>query len=930
MAFTATDVNGWLSTIAGLSGSDAAPVPEPFLGQYVNDLNTPPPPATPTSTPAQIQANLENFPFNASPPPTNIVQDTFYRTEVADFVLREFQLAWGVVPTSGSATSQYDAWVARVIANPSLMSNGGMSQALAGTSQFMVEIGATSPTQAATRGMINQLCANAGVAVGPGALANVGLPIWEVLQNFAESSLVSHSLAAPIANFQNLLLAGGAAPSGNILTLSGTPGASLTLTTGVDTPTSGFAGHGATATQAGAVFSAPAGSNPIGLSNTLNAGDDLEATGAAAGTAALNYTAVAPANGLGNPALAVGVTMNGVNAASVTNLSGVLAGFSGTITGLTTATLAAGSGFAVQLGAGANGLNTALTTVNINASEAFTAFMTPAALAAAPSGTINLSGVNTAVALEVTGGATTGYGSLTINSNGTSANNLVVDVGTATNTATITVAGAEFLTLTGGAFNIDNLHTFTGNSATTPPGPDTGGVTVTFGNADGLGHVAATGGSGVNTFIFGETAVGTPGFTSTSSVDGGTGTSNTLEIVSSTGAILLAGVGPNITGVATIEHTGGQIGPLSADLALMGSATTFDLAGAYGGFPITVNDITNAQTVEYSATSSPTVLTLVHAAPVVSTDVIQFEMNSSLTTPLTLAQLVVAPGLSAVDIDSTGSASANIIDNVSTIGDNITVTGGTPLQLGDHSGFAHAYGVGNGTINATGTLATGGVSVDLAPTAGAVQTFVAGLGTNVANLFSAVAGAAGGGVIDFSHGGTDTVVFHDTQGSGFAIDATGNANYNQVLGFTTANDSINISQSNPGIVTVNTDGTAITPLPSAGSAFSYSTGTSPSAAGFHNNFIDITTPITSTAAETAQSAFHDAIGTAATNGITVATAGLNYLVSFYDNTTGDAVLAVATPATTLISNASPITVVGLIHESAADYGHIASNLHFVA
>ena len=186
MAFTATEVNGWLSTIAGLSGSDAAPVPEPFLTTYVTDLNTPAPPATPTSTPAQIQANLENFPFNASPPPTNVVQDTFYRTEVADFVLREFQLAWGVVPTSGSATSQYDAWVARVIANPSLMSNGGMSQALAGTTQFMVAIGATSPTQLATIGMINQLAANAGVAVGPGAMANVGLPIWQVLQNFAE------------------------------------------------------------------------------------------------------------------------------------------------------------------------------------------------------------------------------------------------------------------------------------------------------------------------------------------------------------------------------------------------------------------------------------------------------------------------------------------------------------------------------------------------------------------------------------------------------------------------------------------------------------------------------------------------------------------------------------------------------------------------
>ena len=231
MAFTPTDVNGWLFTIAGLDAANgnAQPVPEPFLNEYVNELNPVPPATTPAATPAVIQANLENFPVNANPPPANIITDTFFRTTVADFVLREFQLAWGVVPTSGAAASQYDAWVARVIDNPANMTAGGMSQALAGTTNFMIAIGATSPDQPATIGMINALAANAGVAVGAGALANVGLPIWQVLQNFATSTLVSNALAEPIANFQNLLLA-GATPAGNILTLPGTPGASLTLT----------------------------------------------------------------------------------------------------------------------------------------------------------------------------------------------------------------------------------------------------------------------------------------------------------------------------------------------------------------------------------------------------------------------------------------------------------------------------------------------------------------------------------------------------------------------------------------------------------------------------------------------------------------------------------------------------------------------------
>ena len=150
--------------------------------------------------------------------------------------------------------------------------------------------------------------------------------------------------------------------------------------------------------------------------------------------------------------------------------------------------------------------------------------------------------MNTDVELFVDTGAT-GYASLVVNSAGpggtTTSNVLDLDIGAATNTATIAVTGAEALILSGSALNIDNLHTLTGAGTT----PDTGGMTVTFTNDDGLGHVAATGGSGVNTFTFLETGTDTASFTSTSSVDGGTGTSNTLGIEAGNGAILLAGVG---------------------------------------------------------------------------------------------------------------------------------------------------------------------------------------------------------------------------------------------------------------------------------------------------------------------------------------------------------------------------------------------------
>jgi hypothetical protein len=940
MTFTPTTVNNWFFTIDGLSAANGndQPVPQPFLGQYVTELNPVPPATTPVATPAEIQANLENFPFNpGTPPPTNLVTDTFYRTTVADFVLREFQLAWGMVPTSGAATSQYDAWVARVIDNPANMTAGGMSMALAGTPNFTLAIGAVSATQPATIGMINALAANAGVAVGAGAQALVGLPVWQVLQTFATSTLVTNAMAAPIANFQNLLLAGGTAPAGNLLTLPGSPGANLTLTTGVDTPTTGFSGgHGAQATTAGAVFLAAAGSNIIGLSNTLNAGDNLVATGAALGNSTLNYTAVAPAAALGNPADAVGVTMTGVNAAIITNLAGVAAGFSGTITGLTSATVGAGSTALVHLGTPGNGLNTALTNVTINASAGFTADQTAAALAAAPTATVTLNGPVTTTVTLGSGGSTTGYSAMTVDSTGpggTTANTLGLETPTATNTATLTVTGAEFLNLHGSVLNIDNLHTFTGaGAATPPPAADTGGFDVVFNETAAGGHVAATGGSGVNTFEFGLAPGGTPSFTSASTVNGGTGATNTLIIDANTGPILLAGVGAGITNIATVENqTVGATAALSADLAQLGSATTFNLIGAYGGNPVTVTDITDAMTVGYSG-SALSDLTLTHLAPVVATDVINFEMNAAAPeAALTLTRLTVAAGLSAVNIDSTGAATDNVISNAAHIADSITVTGGTLLTLGD---AANPYSHLGGTINALGVGATGGVTAFLDPTAGSAtaMTFVAGPAgsTNVANIVS-----FGGSVIDFSHGGTDTVVFNAANPTAaHPINDTAGHNYNNVLGFgsTAAVDSINISLAGIGPLN-HTNGGAVT----AGEAinvFPFTTGTDVPANTVAHNFIEITPPVTSSAGESVLTAFAAAIGTSAANGIQVSAAGLNVLVSFYDTTTSEAVLVKATShlvgAIDVINNASPIDVVGLIHESTTAYANLAANTHFVA
>ena len=107
------------------------------------------------------------------------------------------------------------------------------------------------------------------------------------------------------------------------------------------------------------MFTAPPGQNVLGPSNTLQVGDSLTDTGT---NGTLNYTAVESL--LGNPALAAGVTMNGIVNANILNTSFGVAGFSGNVTGLTNVSVLAGSVGSVLLGLPGAGLNTALETIS--------------------------------------------------------------------------------------------------------------------------------------------------------------------------------------------------------------------------------------------------------------------------------------------------------------------------------------------------------------------------------------------------------------------------------------------------------------------------------------------------------------------------------------------------------------------------------------
>ena len=783
MAYTTATVNTWFQTIDGLP-STTVPITPSIADAYVVALNTG------ISTPAEVQAGLENYPFNPSPPPTNFPTSMFGRTTVADFVLREFQAAWGVVPTSG-AGSEYSNWEAAVLANPSL-TLGGMSESLAGTTAFMDFYGVDSATEPATVAFVTQMMEQLlGIPPGPGALAaNVGLPVWQVLQNFVTNPTVIARMDAPIANFQNLLLA-GETPTGSIFALPGTGGTTFTLTSGVDSPTTGFlSGNGATATAAGSEFIAnPVSNGILGVTNSLQAGDNLQAVGAAAGASTLTDNVI---NSFINGPLAVAVTMNGVSTLNILNSATATAGFSGNITGLTTVE-AATNGFPITLGSGALGLNTALSDITLNTNftdgSGFTAWMTPAAITAAiaagtDTATVDLTGVAATVHLNVTGTSTIGYESLTVDSGGSGPNDLILDIHNATNTATITATGAEFLTISGSALNIANLHTFDGTAAA-------GGFEVFF---NGFGPVAATGDAAStanDTFVFTTGAGDAGNFSgSGSTVTGGGGADNTLVIQADNGTILAAGDNPGITDIATIVHetvaAGGANGALTADLTGLNPATVFDLAGAYDTQTISVTDIDNAQTVEFSGSGGH--LTLAAPTPLG----LDAQINLQLSGDSDLTQLTVALGLDSLNVH--GLDGGGTIANVSTVHDSVNIDGDSFVAFG--TSFAGGFTFVNPTEFLGGVIDahtdTGGVSTFLPQVWGAngaantlpandgwVQTFIGGTGGNSVNVDQ-----FGGDLINFS-AGPGTAEFNvGNYNSGHLLSNPPQFQYNQVGGFT--------------------------------------------------------------------------------------------------------------------------------------------------
>jgi hypothetical protein len=647
-----------------------------------------------------------------------------------------------------------------------------------------------------------------------------------------------------------------------------------------------------------------------------------------------------------NDPFALSVTMNNVGTANILNNADDddPAGFAGDITGLTTVNIEAGSNpFGdVQLGLVGLGLDTALQTININAgiftpgtvangfggdagsdlnvwieSSAFAGGEALALTLGADSNGPGTGGIGATVDLNVTGGANF-YNVVNVTSQGPDANHLDLD----TNADTITdvvVDGAGDLEICGDALNQDTLTLF--DSTASVAGQS---ITAFFGGPN-PGDVTANGGAGDENFTFltFDDATGPTTFTATDAVDGGGG-DNKLTLQAFEGALLGAGVGPNIVNIDTIVHTtfvndcfddcnyGFTDDVITVDMANSGSANILELQGDYNDLVdgVTVTNLVNADTVIYSGINLFD-LNLAASGPLgdvnltMAQDECVQEFFPGETTHLLFDVNLVSGG--SLNINSLGVADLNQIIDLDDVDADMLITGTVDLSLGSK---AAPYDFDGGVVDASAfegdlTLYIGDGS----------QTVFAGLGDDNIDLVTQNPGEPD--LIDLSTGGSDTVIFEDTNPDDG--DAITSDNYTTITGFEVANDTIAIdvttAASAQQIDLQETDGDDVDP----GDAVNFYGLTfgqpDDNLSGQDINFISIQANNNSTGFSV-QGYFNFLMdGT----DITVDGACDNLLMSMYDNLTGSAVLIVAHPGGTTLSAGDDVDVVGLIQMSFTDY-----------
>lgn len=294
-------------------------------------------------------------------------------------------------------------------------------------------------------------------------------------------------------------------------------------------------------------------------------------------------------------------------------------------------------------------------------------------------------------------------------------------------------------------------------------------------------------------------------------------------------------------------------------------------------------------------------------------------MNGSGPGPLTLGQLTVASGLDFLNVNSTGSASDNVITNVSTVHDSVNITGGTHLTFGsaaDPYTFTDPSSLAGGVIDAH--TDTGGVTtwLNAGPTAtgNPAQTFIGGPGSATVNVEN-----IGGAVVGFALTGSDTVAFQTANVNSSFTTTDPTHQYNQVPVWTPANDTLNIHNSATfgGGVLTNTNSAVPVAAGDQTNTFHYSTGTIAADATINAfNYIKIDTAVAPAAGVSVQTAFADAMGLA---GDIIVSGTHAHVLSFYNSTTSEAAVVSVNSSPGVIFEGDHVNVIGLVHMTQAAY-----------
>jgi len=696
-------------------------------------------------------------------------------------------------------------------------------------------------------------------------------------------------------------------------TTGGATGATLPLTTGVDTIVGTDANNtidGSRAVLQGQVL------------NSLNNADSIDGGG---GTDTLFFQATAA--GTTTPSLLKNVEIISIEAQAAATLD--LINGDASVTTIRAANSAAG--------ATVTNINSAPTTFEVSTtSNAFTAGITTTKLSgSADAAALTLTNVTGAAAITIGNVAATGgngYETFNITSSGSVANSITLDdtagAAAAGSLATINISGANALTLASAA----NMTTVTKVDASA----FTGALTYTAAATNGQA-MTVTGGTGND-------VLNVNGYTTADTINGGAGTADRL-ILTNAEATGATATQSNVTGieVISVNNTSGTI-----------SLTNF---GATGFRFVDGSDDAGATTLNYSAGTNS--LELRNAiidtgaltatiAGTATTDVLNVTAGTDGAALGTVSQAVVINGAETVNLVSQGGANTfgaafTMTDTAATQtltitgSQSVTFTGAVRADVVNASGMTGSAALtltGGTATTATTITGTGNADVLNGSTAGDIITGGAGNDT-IGNVITGTAASAG----DVLTGGAgfDTFVLRGDTATGAL--STIYSTTSQITDFTvgstaTTTDILALSSTNTNYANAATGfaaGIAATTAVAAGSTAIQTVAQNAAAAAYvtGTDLIKLTTAVDTTGL-TLQAAFNAAIGTATVTGLG---AGTEVFFSLYDSANSRMVVGLVDTASgtnTVVESADTVSLVGSINMTAADYANFsANNLAFV-